>query len=147
MIDTKLIEEIQAWQKEQFPLATAESTSEHALLELVEAIEELTDLAFLQIQGHTLANTGPLCMGAAIGALYVMVDNLGGDLEVALRAKLAKNKARTWPSSPDESGCFQHIKEVCDAKASSDSEGKKPEAAGEGLQRDAGLPDQGIGLA
>lgn len=115
MIDPKLIGDVIEWQDERFKDATADGAEAHLAREQVElahaAAEEMADVAFIEIQllrkrgakfSETLAKANYLARAAAA---------FGVDLEAAIIAKLAKNKARAWPDKPDQHGVYSHVKE------------------------------------
>lgn len=90
-----LAREIQAWQAVTFPHCTAASSAHHLAAEAEELVEaptdpgEQADIFLLLIANSTAAGT---------------------DLVKAVRAKLEKNKRRTW-GKPNGLGIVQHIAE------------------------------------
>ena len=92
---------VATWQRDTFPTASLAGASAHLVQEANEVRlavseqetnigEELADVFFLAVQCATLT---------------------GIDLAECVRLKLTKNKARTWPTKPDEDGVFNHVDE------------------------------------
>lgn len=91
-----IVEETQDWQRATFPHATPLSVATHLLREAHELRDHPTD-------AEEIADVVILAIAAA-GANGI---NLAG----AVRAKLEKNKARTW-GVPDADGVVEHVKEA-----------------------------------
>jgi hypothetical protein len=88
-----LFEEIQVWQRETFPRATALSAANHLVREAKELLEDPSELS-------ELADVIILAVGVA--------DQLGIDIEEVVRIKLEINKERVW-GEPDEDGVVEHV--------------------------------------
>lgn len=94
-----VVEDILAWQLATFPHRTPHSITKHLSKEAVELHaapndnEEWADVFFL-----------------CVALIQDGTPNAPRDLIAALRAKLAKNKARTW-GTPDTDGVVEHIAE------------------------------------
>lgn len=101
LVDTldAVVEDILAWQIETFPKRTPHSITKHLLKEAHELHAAPTD-------DEEWADVFFLC--AAL--IHDGTPNAPRDLISALRAKLAKNKARTW-GTPDADGVVEHIAE------------------------------------
>lgn len=94
-----LADEIRSWQRATFPQATPHSVTEHLRREAIELATAPTD-------PEEIADVFLLTIGAANAA--------GHDLVTIVRAKLEKNKARTW-GQPDEHGVVEHMRETAEA--------------------------------
>lgn len=85
--------EVSEWAQATFPHQTAESKLAHMLKEVDELKQEPAD-------GEEMAN------------IFILLLNLaemnGHDLMQQARAKMAKNRLRTW-GAPDEQGVCHHI--------------------------------------
>jgi NTP pyrophosphatase (non-canonical NTP hydrolase) len=92
------IQEIGAWQRETFPHATDQSVIAHLQKEV------LTELPF--------ASRGdlPYELADCLMLLFSLADRNCIDLEMALREKLAINRARTW-GAVNAQGFVEHIRE------------------------------------
>jgi hypothetical protein len=101
----ELKDEILAWQAEQFPNAHVTGTRVHLEREIAEAIEELVDVFFLATQLEHMSGA-PLDLTEKA---YYAIKSIGGHADNAILAKLAKNKARRWPTMPDAEGCYEAI--------------------------------------
>lgn len=103
MIDAQ--DKIREWQQKQFPDCTLYGAMAHLERERKEAAEELADVFHLATHAQTLgADTGALAILA-----WIAISNIGVDPASAVLGKLAKNKARQWPDTPDNDGVFSHI--------------------------------------
>lgn len=95
--------EINDWQLQQFPKATLSGVSIHLMKERAEAAEELADCFFLSSQCERLGGVPmgipEFCWQAIHGLGYVPQD--------IIRGKLAKNKNRNWPETPDAHGVYE----------------------------------------
>lgn len=105
--DDDEIEELQAeireWRLVQFPNATLSGAGNHLVAEIFEAAEELADCFFLSSQCQDLG-------GVPVGMpefCFQAIRGLGLNPAMVIRAKLAKNKRRKWPSEPDEGGIYE----------------------------------------
>ena len=105
--DDEEIEQLQAeireWRLAQFPNATLPGAGNHLVKEIFEAAEELADCFFLSSQCQDLG-------GVPVGMpefCYQAIRGFGLDPAKVIRAKLAKNKRRKWPSSPGEGGIYE----------------------------------------
>lgn len=109
MLDLKLIADIREWQQRRFPQASYAGTAEHQRREREELAEELADRVFLLIQSEWL-EPDVTQFGRQLWLTCRAAQLLGVDLEDAVRRKLAKNQARTWPAAPDAAGVYEHVK-------------------------------------
>ena len=96
--------EVETWQRKQFPNATLEGAGAHLLQEIEEACEELADCFFMAVQCE---NLGGAPMGLPL-AIWEMMEGLGCIPERIIMAKLAKNKSRKWPETPNDQGVYNH---------------------------------------
>ncbi len=103
-----LINEIGEWQAKQFPNATYEGAEAHWKKELAEAAEELADVVFLYLQMMRLKGVGLESRSLRVNDWGNHAAMFGINLERALLEKLAKNKARKWPQTPNAEGFYQH---------------------------------------
>lgn len=98
-MSNQIFNDILSWSAETFPKRSQSGEPrgiithlDQEYIELVQSnytdVEEMADVVFLLIQ---------------------LAEARGGDLDAALRAKLEKNKARVWPSEPDENGVYKHV--------------------------------------
>lgn len=87
--------DITAWQAVTFPHATPHSTTRHLLKEATELHADPTD-------AEEMADVFLMLVAAANAS--------GVDLPAAIRAKLEKNKRRTW-GAPDADGVVEHVAE------------------------------------
>jgi hypothetical protein len=101
----ELKDEVLAWQAEQFPNSTPTGTRVHLEREIAEAIEELVDVFFLSTQLEHMSGE-PLEL---TDKAYYAIKSIGGHADNAIRAKLAKNKTRRWPTMPDGEGVYEAI--------------------------------------
>ncbi len=95
--------EIREWRLAQFPNATLAGAGNHLVAEIFEAAEELADCFFLSSQCQDLG-------GVPVGMpefCFQAIRGLGLNPAMVIRAKLAKNKRRKWPSEPDEGGIYE----------------------------------------
>ena len=95
--------EIREWRLVQFPNATLSGAGNHLVAEIFEAAEELADWFFLSSQCQDLG-------GVPVGMpefCYQAIRGFGLDPAVVIRAKLAKNKRRKWPTTPGEGGIYE----------------------------------------
>ena len=94
---------IREWRRAQFPDATLEGASRHLAREIDEACEELADVFFLASQCEEL---GGVPVGLPERA-WDMIQRLGRCPPDVIFAKLAKNKLRRWPATPDKDGIYE----------------------------------------
>ena len=95
--------EIREWRLAQFPNATLAGAGNHLVAEIFEAAEELADCFFLSSQCQDLG-------GVPVGMpefCYQAIRGFGLDPAVVIRAKLAKNKRRKWPTTPGDGGIYE----------------------------------------
>ena len=83
------LDEVYAWQRETFPSRTPSSIAAHLF-------EEAGELAREPLNAEEMADVAMLLSG--------LVRDTGTDLAAAIRAKLAKNRARDWSTPPNEQG-------------------------------------------
>lgn len=103
----ELCADILAWQAATFPHRTPSSITEHLRREATELAKEPGD-------AEEMADVGLLLIAAA--------DASGVDLMSAMRAKLEKNKRRTW-GAPDAQGVVSHVEP---AEAEARAAGEEP---------------------
>ena len=91
-----VFDDVLDWSQETFKNRSGSSVGiiNHLLQEMnelmlsnFEDVEEMADVCFMLIQ---------------------LADAHGSNLEDAIKEKLEKNKAREWPSEPDEYGIYNH---------------------------------------
>lgn len=85
----RALDEVYEWQRETFPLRTPSSIAAHLL-------EEAGELAREPLNAEEMADVAML--------LAALVRDTGTDLAGAIRAKLARNRARDWSAPPNERG-------------------------------------------
>lgn len=96
---------IAEWQGEQFPHATLEGAAAHLSRELDEAAEELADCFFLSSQCERLGGM-PVALPEAC---WSAIASIGLSPASVILAKLAKNRTRQWPTTPDGEGVYEAL--------------------------------------